>query len=83
MRLLEDQIRKIDKDIRKSPGDSGYNQNFWDRVVLQRHIMDHYDLNIGVRQYQNLFNKLDFRLRKPRPVIAKADEEKKREFKKN
>ena len=45
--------------------------------------MDHYRVSIGVRQCQNLFHKLDFRLRKPRPVIAKADEEKKREFKKN
>ena len=45
--------------------------------------MDHYGVSIGVRQCQNLLHKLDFRLRKPRPVIAKADEEKKREFKKN
>jgi transposase len=79
-RLSEDQIRKIDQDIRKSPSDFNYHQNFWDGVVLQRHIMDHYGVSIGVRQCQNLFHKLDFRLRKPRPVIAKADEEKKREF---
>ena len=45
--------------------------------------MDHYGVSIGVRQCQNIFHKLDFRLRKPVQVIAKADEEKKREFKKN
>ena len=44
--------------------------------------MDHYRVSIGVRQCQNLFHKLDFRLRKPRPVIAKADEEKRRNLKK-
>ena len=44
--------------------------------------MDHYGVSIGVRQCQNLFHKLDFRLRKPRPVIAKADEEKNREYRK-
>ena len=43
--------------------------------------MDHYRVSIGVRQCQNLFHKLDFRLRKPRPVIAKADEEKRRNLK--
>ncbi|MCL4359183.1 MAG: winged helix-turn-helix domain-containing protein [Candidatus Thermoplasmatota archaeon] len=37
---------------------------------------------MGARQCQRIFRKLGFRIGKPRPVIAKADEEKKDNFKK-
>ncbi len=82
-RLSEEQTSRIDQDLRKSPRDFGYSQNFWDGIVLSRHISDHYGIELGVRQCQNLFHKFDFRLRKPRPVIAKADEKSKKAFKKN
>jgi hypothetical protein len=37
---------------------------------------------LGVRQCQRLFRQFGFRLRKPRPVIAKADQDKPAEYKK-
>ncbi|MBW1953883.1 MAG: winged helix-turn-helix domain-containing protein, partial [Deltaproteobacteria bacterium] len=36
----------------------------------------------GVRQCQRLFRKMGFRLRKPRPLIAHADPEMQRQYKK-
>jgi transposase len=37
---------------------------------------------LRVRQCQRLFHQLEFRLRKPRPVIARANLEEQRAFKK-
>jgi transposase len=39
-------------------------------------------VNLGVRQCQRLFHQLGFRLRKPRPVIARANPEEQQAFKK-
>jgi len=73
----------IDCDLRQNPSSFGYAQNLWDGKMLNHHLKEKYDIKLGVRQCQRLFNKLDFRLRKPRPVIAKSDDEAKAEFKKN
>jgi transposase len=73
----------IDSDLRQNPSSFGYTQNLWDGKMLSHHLKEKYDVKLGVRQCQRLFNKLDFRLRKPRPVIAKGDEKAKREYKKN
>jgi transposase len=67
------EIAHIDKDLRKSPRDFGYNQSMWDGKMLSHHIKDRYKKSIGVRQCQRLFHNLGFRLRKPRPLIAEAD----------
>ena len=73
-RMLTDaMIDKIDKNIRRSPRDIGYNQNLWDGKLLSHHIKKKFGLNIGVRQCQRLFHNLEFRFCKPRPVIANAD----------
>lgn len=73
----------INLDLRQNPASFGYTQNLWDGKMLSHHLKEKYDINLGVRQCQRLFNKLDFRLRKPRPVIAKCDDEAKAEYKKN
>ncbi len=67
---------------RTDPRNFGYGQNLWDGKLLSHHIEKVYHVKLGVRQCQRLFNKLGFRLRKPRPVIAKADEVAQTEFKK-
>jgi transposase len=72
-RLQEKEIARIGRDLRKSPRDFGYAQSIWDGKMLSYHIEGKFGKTIGVRQCQRLFRKLDFRLRKPRPVIAKAD----------
>lgn len=80
--LNETMISSINTDLRNSPRTFGYSQNLWDGKLLSYHIEKVYEIKLGVRQCQRLFNKLGFRLRKPRPVIAKADEVAQTEFKK-
>ncbi len=80
--LNEIMISSINSDLRTDPRDIGYGQNLWDGKLLSHHIEKVYGVRLGVRQCQRLFNKLGFRLRKPRPVIAKADEVAQIEFKK-
>jgi transposase len=76
-------LKNVDSDLRQNPTSFGYTQNLWDGKMLSHHLKQKYGIELGVRQCQRLFDKLDFRLRKPRPVIAKADDEAKAEFKKN
>ena len=80
---LSDIMDEIAEDLRKNPMDLGYSRNLWDGKLLSHHIKKRYDMDIGTRQCQRIFHKLGFRLRKPRPLIAKGDAEKKVEFKKN
>lgn len=80
--LNETMISSINSDLRNNPRNFGYSQNLWDGKLLSYHIEKVYEIKLGVRQCQRLFNKLGFRLRKPRPVIAKADEVAQTEFKK-
>lgn len=81
-RLSFDQLQLVDRDLRKSPRQFGYNQNLWDGKLLSHHIEQTHGLILGVRQCQRLFHQLGFRLRKPRPVIARADPEQQEAFKK-
>ncbi|MEM0136169.1 MAG: winged helix-turn-helix domain-containing protein [Thermoplasmatales archaeon] len=73
---------EIAEDLRRNPMDPGYSQNLWDGKLLSHHIKKRYDMDIGTRQCQRIFHKPGFRLRKPRPLMAKGDAEKKAEFKK-
>jgi len=59
------------------------NANLWDGKLLSHHIRQQYGIELGVRQCQRLFRQLGFRLRKPRPLIAKADPQEQAAFKKN
>ena len=80
---LEEQTQRlVGVDLRRSPMDLGYAQNLWDGKLLSHHLSDRYGLQVGVRQCQRLFHQLGFRRRKPRPLIAKADPEAQRRYKK-
>jgi transposase len=68
--------------LRLSPREFGYSQNLWDGKLLSHHLSKSYGVQLGERQCRRLFRQLGFRRRKPRPVIAKADEEAQREYKK-
>lgn len=81
-KLDEKQLTNIAAALRKTPRDFGHEQNLWDGKMLSEHIKRHYDIKLGVRQCQRLFSKLGFRMRKPRPQIAKADPLKVEAFKK-
>jgi transposase len=82
-RLDEHQIDQIQEALRLSPADFGFTANLWDGKLLSHFISQQFGIAIGVRQCQRLFRQLKFRLRKPRPLIAKADPEVQGDFKKN
>lgn len=78
----EMQWEELGKDLRKQPKDFGYEQNLWDGKLLSYHVAHCYGIHLGVRQCQRIFNKMGFRHRKPRPVIAQASPEAQAAFKK-
>ena len=65
--------RKLEKDLRRSPGELKYGQNLWDGKLLSYHLTENYGVDLGVRQCQRLFTQMGFRRRKPRPLIAHSD----------
>ena len=82
-RLSEKQMKEVDRVLRSRPTDAGMPVNLWDGKTLSAWIEKTYSLQLGVRQCQRLFRHLDFRLRKPRPVLARADAAKQKVHKKN
>jgi transposase len=81
--LINEEIRTgIGSDLRCSPREFGYAQNLWDSKLLSHHLSKHYNVQVGDRQCRRFFHQLGFRRRKPRPVIAKADQEAQRRYKK-
>jgi len=75
-------LERVGKDLRADPRDLGYSQNLWDGKLLSHHLATVYEVHLGVRQCQRLFTRLGFRRRKPRPLIAQADPEAQRAYKK-
>ena len=75
-------LEAIGGDLRRSPLDFGHSQNLWDGKLLSHHLDACYGVQLGVRQCQRLFHELGFRRRKPRPLIAKADPQAQRRYKK-
>ena len=74
--------RKLERDLRQSPRKFEYGQTLWDGKLLSHHLANEYEVHLGVRQCQRLFTQLGFRRRKPRPLIAHADPEEQRAYKK-
>lgn len=82
-RLTDEQFEGIGTVLRASPLEAGLTTNTWDGKTLSAFIKTRYGVGLGVRQCQRLFRQLGFRLRKPRPVIARADPERQAAHKKN
>ena len=81
--IIDENIRqKIDIDLRNFPRDLGYSQNLWDSKLLSHHLSKQYGVKLGERQCRRLLHQLGFRRRKPRPLIAKADPEAQKKYKK-
>lgn len=80
--LSDAQREEVEQVLRSSPRKFGYGQNLWDGKLLSYHLRQSYGAEIGVRQCQRLFRQMGFRRRKPRPVIAKADPEAQKRYKK-
>lgn len=81
--LSEADQTKLKKDIEKPPKDFGYDQARWDGKLLSHHIKKDYNVEIKVRQCQNLFKQLGFSLQRPRKMPDGGDPEKQAAFKKN
>jgi len=81
-RITEVQWEEIEQALRESPRTLGYAQNLWDGKLLSHHLQVTYGIDLGVRQCQRLFRAMGFRRRKPRPLIAKADPEAQKRYKK-
>jgi len=75
-------LSSIDSDLRQNPTSFGYTKNVWGGKMLSHHLKEKYDIKLGVRQCQRLFNQLDLRLKRQCPVIANSDGEAKAEFSK-
>ena len=82
-RLSAAQWTELEGVLRTAPRDLGYNQNLWDGKLLSYHIAECYAVKLGVRQCQRIYHRLEFRLRKPRPVIAEGDPVAQEAYKKN
>ena len=72
-RLNEQQLEEIGRILREAPTAAGLEANLWDGRTLSFYLEQRYGIALGVRQCQRLFRRLQFRLRKPRGVVAKAD----------
>lgn len=82
-RLSEEQIQEVNRVLRARPSDAGMRVNLWDGKTLSAWIEKSYGIQLGVRQCQRLFRQFDFRLRKPRPLLARADPARQKVHKKN
>jgi len=82
-RIGDEEFRKIGEALRQSPLDVGMGTNIWDGKTLSEFIQLQYGISLGARQCQRLFRQMGFRMRKPRPVIARADPARQEEYKKN
>ncbi len=82
-RLTDIQMKQLDSELQKSPEDFGYDLNNWDGLVLSRHIQDHYDVSLQVRQCQRIIHKLGYTLQRPQMKPHGGDPVKQAEFKKN
>ncbi len=80
--LQPDQWEEIGRVLRQPPRSFGYSQNLWDGKLLAHHLAKAYGVDLGMRQCQRMFHHLGFRLRKPRSVIAQADPEAQKAYKK-
>ncbi len=82
-KLNQEQIQSIEKALRSHPSQYDLAGNLWDGKLLSHFIDKQFGIQLGVRQCQRLFRQLGFRFRKPRPLIAKADPQVQKGFKKN
>ncbi|MBF0244585.1 MAG: IS630 family transposase [Planctomycetes bacterium] len=82
-RLTEEQIEDLQEIVRKDPAQNNILSAVWDGKTLSAFIRQRWGIEIGARQCQRMFRQWGFRLRKPRPQIARADPDRQEKFKKN
>jgi len=82
-RLSEEQRQELKSVIQEPPEKHGVSTNIWDGKSLSYYIEKQYNIVMKTRTCQRLFRQLGFTLKRARPVVARANEEKKAESKKN
>lgn len=82
-RLNDKQFEEINSALRQTPESVGITGNLWSGKTLSAFVKLRYGMHIGVRRCQYMFKQFGFRLRKPRPLIARADSEVQEKYKKN
>lgn len=82
-RLSPQQVAEAQAALRRQPSDFGLSGNLWDGKTLAAYIERAYGVQLGARQCRRFFRKWEFRLVKPRPMIARADPARQAEHKKN
>jgi transposase len=81
-RLTEEQKQELKVIIQELSEQHEITSNIWDGKSLSAYIEKQYSIILKTRTCQRLFHQLGFKLRRPRPVVARADESKKVESKK-
>lgn len=81
-RLSDKQLEEICSALRQTPDSLGMAANLWDGKTLSAFIRDRFRVKLGIRRCQYMFKEFGFRLRKPRPQIARADPKVQRAYKK-
>lgn len=81
-RISASQKQRLRKELRRSPRDTGYDQNLWDGVLLSHHLEKNYSISLSVRQCQRLFHQMGFSLQRPRCQASEADPLQQEAFKK-
>jgi transposase len=82
-RLTNKHLEQINLVLRSKPEDFGLRGGIWDGKLLSAFIRNEFGVALGIRQCQRLFRQLGFRMRKPRPMIARANPEIQEAFKKS
>jgi len=67
------QWESLGRDLPRSASDFGHIGHLWDGKLLSAHLKQRDKIALGVRQCQRIFRQMDFRLRKPRPQVARSD----------
>ena len=81
-RLSERQRQELKRVLQEPPERHGIATNIWDGKSLPAYIERQYGIIMKTRTCRRLFHQLGFSLKRARPVVAQADEEKKIESKK-
>ena len=72
-KLNADQITDLQRVVRGKPSEVGLSGNLWDGKTMSAYLRKKHRVELGPRQCRRLLRQWEFRYRKPRPVIARAD----------
>jgi transposase len=73
LKLNPEQLAEVQQVLRGTPRDVGLAGNLWDGKTMAAYLQQKHRVSLGPRQCRRLLRQWEFRYRKPRPVIARAD----------